>query len=253
MYLRDVEDALSEWINLGVTSFAWDLYDASPELGRTISRVRDLARSKNPKSTFAAESLGSFMLESNGHVLDYTWNWVDEANSDPILSVLRSPRLNLNVEGPMAAKMAFICGNYLNIFPRQAGRENGTCLISEMPELSRAVKECADLRKQFLHYFVEGNLIGDSVLTEPTTGFVRAHVLDDRMLVFVLNDRDKPQKIEVKSNLRLWLPKADSYEVKCYNSSGRLVETTTAHGPEWLGITDKLAPCELAVFEIQAR
>ncbi|GAG14935.1 unnamed protein product, partial [marine sediment metagenome] len=194
-------------------------------------------------------------LESNGDVLDYTWNWVDEVNADPILSVLRSPRLSCNVEGPLAAKMAFACGNYLNVFPRTPDRENGTSLISEIPELSKAVKECTVLRRQFLDYFVDGNLIGDSVLTEPTTAFVRAHVLSDRMLVFVLNDRDKSQNVEIKSDFRLWLPRADNsrYEVKYYDWSGKLVETTTAREPEWFGITRKLAPCELALFEIQAR
>ncbi|MCL5103415.1 MAG: hypothetical protein M1133_04795 [Armatimonadetes bacterium] len=252
VWLQDVNDALSEWIGRGVASFCWDLWAQSPELERCISKVRDLARSKYPESTFSGESLADGGLETEV-LTDYTWNWIDEPNSDPILSVLKAPRLNCNVEGPMAAKMAFMCGNYLNVFPRKPDAVNGTSLISEIPELSKAIKECASLRKQFLDYFVNGYLIGDSVLLEPTDAFVRAHVLRDKMLVFVLNDQDKPHGVQVKSNLGLWLPKSDNYQVSYYDSTGKALETTTAHGPAWSGATRNLEPGEIAVFEIQAK
>lgn len=250
VWLQDVQDALAEWIGRGLYSFGWDLWGPSPELVERISKMRELARSKDPESTYYGESLAGLECEN---LLDYTWNWVDEVNADPFLSVLKSPRLNCNVEGPMAAKMAFMGGYYLNVMPRKPDQANATSLISEIPELSKAVKECAALRKQFLAYFVEGDPIGDSMLREPSSAFVRGHLLGGKMLVFVLNDHDKPQTVSIKSSLGLWLPKAENYQVKTYDSTGKELQTNLAHGSEWSGITRTLAPCELAIFEIETR
>ena len=48
--------------------------------------------------------------------------------------------------------------------------------------------------------------IGDSILKEPATGFIRAHQHGKRLLVVALNDQDQPQELSFKCDLSLWLP-----------------------------------------------
>jgi hypothetical protein len=72
------------------------------------------------------------------------------------------------------------------------------------------------------------------------------------MLVFVLNERAEPQKVRLQSELDLWLPGAKNYEVMSYDSTGRRGDPS-ATSASWSGTTRVLAPCELAVFEIQAK
>jgi hypothetical protein len=249
-WLRDVEQSLTEWIERGGSSFVWDLWGPSSELVEVIARVRELARTDNPQSTFAGECLSPGALERDSEIIDYTWNWGDEVKYDPILSVFKAPRLNCNAEVPMLVKMAFMCGQYVNVYPRKPDQVNGTSLIGDIPQLSHAVKVCAGLRKQFLPYFTEGWLIGDSVLSEPATGFIRGHVHNGKLLVFVLNDSERAKRLTVPCDLRLWLPPADDYEVKVFNESGEQVDVSLPQGTDWRRTTGLLQTGELAVYEI---
>lgn len=255
---QDVLSALGEWIKRGVASFCWDVFEAKarddtpPGLLTTIANMRTLARAKDPDSTFSGESVSH--LEFDSPALDYTWNWLDYEDAAPITSVLRTPRLNCNVEdSPLVVKKAFADNLYLNVMPRKLDQPNGTALISEKPVLAGALKQVAALRKQFLPYFAQGTFIGDSVLREPTPAFVRGYQHGNNLLVIVLNDQDRTQAVSVESDLDLWLPATDSYQVKYYDSHGKLLETQPGRGSRWFGTTRRLEPQELAVFEIEGQ
>ena len=95
-----------------------------------------MARSKDPQSTFASESITDLELDSS--ILDYTWNWLDYVDAGPIVSVLHAPRLNCNIEdSPLAVKRCFAEGLFLNVMPSKPDEPNGTALISEKPALAR--------------------------------------------------------------------------------------------------------------------
>ena len=181
LWQRDVYDTLKQWIDRGVTSWSWDQFGYTfvpgqkPPLVDLIGRVRALARAKNPESTFGSESITG--LEWDSPVLDYTWNWLDYEDAAPITSVLRSPRLNCNIEdSPLVVKKGFADDLFLNVWPSKPDEPNGTAVISDRPALSAALQQAAKLRKQFLPYFVDGTFIGDSVLIQPTKAFVRGYI-----------------------------------------------------------------------------
>jgi hypothetical protein len=262
IWQQDVLAALTEWIDRGIYSFSWDQFiykiaeEQKPGLIRITEKVRNLARAKDPESTFSGESATNLELDSP--VVDYTWIWGGcgdgYTDAGPLVNVLRSPRPNCNVEdSPLVVKQGFSDGLYLNIMPRKPDGANGTALISEQPALSAALREVAALRKQFLPFFVEGTLIGESLLSEPTSAFVRGHQLGERLLVIVLNEQDKPQQVTLQSDLDLWLPSVRHYHVKYYDSGGNLVETSKREGTHWSGTTRLLQSLELAFFEIQTR
>jgi hypothetical protein len=253
---QDVLSALGDWISRGVASFCWDVFEAKarderePSLLTTIQKMRTDARAKDADSTFSGESVSH--LEYDSPVLDYTWNWLDYEDAAPITSVLRTPRLNCNVEdSPLVVKKAFADNLFLNVMPRKLDQPNGTALISEKPPLAAALRQVASLRKEFLPYFVEGNFIGDSVLREPTPAFVRGYQNGKKLLVVVLNDQPQTQAVSVESDLDLWLPDTRSYEVKYYDSDGKLLDTARGAGARWFGTTRRLQPEELAFFEVE--
>ena len=259
LWQKRVLDCFTDWVKKGVYSFSWDEFGGNDIDARksglinTIEKVRTLARAQDPESTFSGESIDADSLEHDGKVLDFTWNWVDYVDAGPILNVLHEPRLNCNVEdSAKIVKKGFIDGLYLNVMPKKPDGENGSALISSQPEMAEAVRTTASLRKQFLPFFVDGTFIGDSVLRTESSGFVHGYALEKRLLVMVLNDRDKPQFVTVGSDLGLWLPTAPSYLIKYYDSTGKLVRTTRSLGKGWTGTTDNLAPNGLAMFEIDA-
>jgi hypothetical protein len=258
-WLADVQSALTDWINRGIRSFCWDVFSPKtkpgqkPDLIALVERIRAVARASDPESTFGGESVTPLSLEQDGTVLDYTWNWVDYVDAGPVLNVLRAPRLNCNVQSsPLVAKKAFADSLYLNAMPRRHEDQWGTALIRDEPELAASLQEVARLRRQFLPYFVNGVFIGDSVLSEPTTAFVRGYQLGTKLLVIVLNDQDRPQYVTLQSALDLWLPSTNSYQIRYYDSAGQMRASTRGEGARWSAATHLLQPLELAFFEIEA-
>jgi hypothetical protein len=251
---KDVLQALSEWINRGLTSPSWDQFEykesQKPDLIALFEKVRRLARSKDPQSTLGAESITNLELDSA--ILDYTWNWVNYVDAGPVLNVLRSPRLNCNIDdSPLSVKKCFAEGLYLNVMPGKPDQPNSIALVSEKPRLSSALDEVAKLHKQFLPFFVEGIPLGDAVLSKSSTGFVRGYQLGQKLMIIVLNDQPQPQSIVVQSDLDLWLPLPAQYDVKYYDSDGKVVGTREGQSRRWFGITRPLEPLGLAVFEIE--
>ena len=75
--------------------------------------------------------------------------------------------------------------------------------------------------------------------------------LPDRLLVIVLNDREKAAPVVVRSDLSLWLPSAASYKVVSYDGHGKQLGEGTAASPQrWSANTAQLEPGEMAFFEI---
>ncbi len=251
----DVTAAFAEWIDRGVTCWSWDqVYaDAPGSGGQTdlLRRLREMARAKDAEATFSGEQITS--LESDAGVLDYTWNWADLTDAGPTTSVLRSPRLNCNIEdSPRVVKAAFAENLFLNAFPRKPDQPNGTALIAEKPAMAAALKEVAALRRRFLAYFVDGTFLGESVRSEPGPGFVRGYQLGGKLLVIVLNTEPSAMAFSIKSTLDLWLPKKAAYDVKRYAADGKLQETTTCDKSDWTASTPPLQPLEFAFFEVSA-
>jgi hypothetical protein len=256
VWQKDVEAALKEWINKGMYSLAFDQFDykeipgQKPGLVKVIERVRAAARAHDPQSTFASEP--GTNLEWDSAILDYTWCWVDYADSGPLVAVLRSPRLNCNIDdSPLAAKRCFAENLYLNVMPSEPDGPNGTALISEKPPLAEALKNLAVLRKQFLPYFVQGHALGESVLSEVTAAFVRAYTLNNRLLVFVLNDHPGAQRVVLRSDLGLWLTKADRLHVDEFDEHGRLLNSRSEKGSRWTFETTALEAGKLVAIEIR--
>lgn len=258
LWQKDVADSLTQWIDRGVASFAWDVFKVHPAanggkppiLG-LIDRVRKTARAADPQSVFSGESVTHLELDSQA--LDYLWNWNDYEDAAPITNVLHAPRISCNVESsPLVVAKCFADGLYMNVMPRQPDAPNGTALISEKPELARAVSEASKLRKQFLQYFTDGTFIGDSVLSAPSEGFVRGYRLKDRLLVIVLNDAAGPKAVNVDSDLALWLPPASSYKVTRYDDHGSSMGSARVATAKWSTTIQSLAGGRLAFFEIAA-
>ena len=255
VWQEDVEKSLAEWIDRGVASFTWDVfggggpdgalssrYEDNVGLIDVIKRVRARARKVDPESTFNAETNSISGLEWDGEVLDYTWNWISDQFKEghlttttyveyieaaPILNVLRSPRVNYNIESsPLAVKKGFADGAYLNFLLRKPDGENGSAILGEKPALSPVVKQMAARRKQFLPYFTEGVPVGDCILAESSPLFVRGHVHNNRAFVVVLNDGDGPRAVDLSLNLPLWLT-GDAHRVSRYDADGRLMSEGT--------------------------
>ncbi len=255
VWQKDVLAALSEWVDKGMNSFAFDQFGykeipgQKPGLIKVIEQVRAKARSRDPGSTFASESITDLELDSP--ILDYLWNWTDYVDAGPIVSVLRSPRLNCNIDdSPMAVKKCFAEGLFLNVMPSKVDGPNGTALISERPALAKALKEVAAMHRKFLPYFVDGHALGESVLSQATTAFVRAHVLPDRLLLLVLNDRPEPQQVVLGSDLSLWLPHSNGFQVSQFDAQGQLIGSSRAEGTRLVAVTNLLQPGDLSAVEL---
>jgi hypothetical protein len=266
-YHADVSAAFKEWMDRGITSWSWDqVYADKPGTGGLtdlLLDVRKMQREKDPEASFSGEQVTH--MEWDHGLLDYTWNWIDYIDAGPMTNAYRTPRLNCNIEdSPRIVKAGFLDNMFLNVMPRKPDQPNGTALISERPELSKALKEVAHLRQGFLPYLTEGTFIGDSVLSEPCSvtvrGYVRAgkpgmgdqpYAHRSQLLVFVMNNQPQPAEVKFKTQLDLWLPNVNTYTIQSFDG-GHLIETWTHHSPLLSITTRMLQPLEITTFIIQA-
>jgi hypothetical protein len=147
-------------------------------------------------------------------------------------------------------KKAFADNLYMNIMPRKAGSTNGSDYISSYPDMGKALKQCAALKKQFLPYFLDGNLLGDCLLSKPVAdAHVCAYALPDKAILVLINTSPTPKSIELDVNLAPWMnPLTDKYRIRHYNEDGGLVSEAMVP-KNWHGKSKILQPNELEVIE----
>lgn len=240
-------------VDIGITSLGWDQFwttnDPPPNMISLANQIRSYAREHDPESTFCGEELWN--LEIDSAVLDYTWNWGGYRDCRAFTSVFPTPRVNCCVSySASTVKKAFADNLYLNVMPRKKESINGSDYIANYPEFSKALKQCAALRRQFLSFFTDGTLIGDCILSQPSPHHVTAYVLPDRVLVVLLN-QGASQEVALDLDLEPWLPSATGkYHAILYDEDGRQVSTASLVSPRWQAKTKTLGPWELALIEI---
>ncbi|MBI2298657.1 MAG: hypothetical protein HYU66_06845, partial [Armatimonadetes bacterium] len=220
-------------VDLGIPSLSWDQFfseQREPNIDTLCAQIRAYARQKDPESVFSGEEL--FNIEVDCNYLDHTWNWGGYLDCQAYTSVFAAPRRNLNVNRSVwEVKRGFLDGFFLNVWPSVPGGVNGSARIGDVPELSRALKQCAALHAQFVDYFADGTFIGGCVLTEPCPGVhLTARILPGRMLVLFTNEgADGP--VTFKYDLAPWIASAaGQYGVRTYDAEGRETGSAKATG-----------------------
>ncbi|MBN1899867.1 hypothetical protein JW926_00910 [Candidatus Sumerlaeota bacterium] len=251
LWQKEVLESCKRLIDIGIPSLSWDQFWTEPEehIIKLVSQIRIHAKKADPESTFSTEELWNMEIDAGR--IDYTWNWGGYRDCQAFTSVFPSPRISCIVNSsPREVKRGFLDNLYLNILPRKPGSVNGSDKIVNHPELSRALKQCSNLRKQFLRYFTDGRFIGNCVLTKPCPDTqVSVYVLPDRLLLLLLNLGDK-RTITFDCDLAPWLESsAGKYKIKTYNSSGSLVKQSPIKGSKWQGSVPFMEPLDIAVFE----
>jgi len=254
---QDVLRSCRQIIDRYSASLVWDQFvglPVEPDIYSLTKQIRRFAIEKNPNSTFAAESLTS--IETDAAYLDYTWDWTsygDLGDLHAFTSVFPAPRVNINIDKSAAdVKHSFMDNLYLNVMPRREGGTNGSARISEFPELSSALKQCARLRQEFLPYFCEGVLIGNCILQQPVPNtHVVAYVLPHRILVMALNEASETRDVALACDLQSWIT-ADSHSlvVKMWDERGEHMSTEPLDLQHSVLHAQRLGSGELALWEI---
>lgn len=142
----------------------------------------------------------------------------------------------------------------MNIIPRKPESVNGSDYISNYPDMSKALKQCAKLKKQFLPYFTDGDLVGDCLLAKPIKeSHICAYTLPDRAIMVVINTSAHPKVVDFDVDLAPWIKSVTgNFEVRQYDEDGKLVSTTLANAG-WHGKSKNLEPNEMTVIEFQGK
>jgi hypothetical protein len=253
---EDVLESCKRLVDMGVPSISWDQYWSAPEqpdMNTLAGKIRDYAKRRDPQSAFSGEELWN--IEIDAVMLDYTWNWGNYKDYRPLVSVFPAPRVNVNINTSVeAVKLCFADNLYMNVWPKKPGSINGSDLIANHPALSRALKQCAKLRAQFLPYFTGGTLIGECILAEKcrTSPHVSAYILPDRALVVFIN-RGKEQATAFEFDVESWVKSPSGrYVVRAYDEEGQPVSTKRIQGGIYAARTRKLKPLEMALYEFIA-
>jgi hypothetical protein len=253
----DVLSSCRDLINTKSASICWDQF--IPSLNNPTcylaGKIRDMAKEKDPESTFSGESVT--YIEVEALYLDYLWNWGSYTSGGdllPFTSTFSAPRVAPLVNtSPEDVKCCFMNNLYMNIMPRKPESINGSATIEEHPQLSKALKQCNKLRKKFLNYFTDGTPIGKCLLSEECSGsYVSSYVLPDRMLMILMNKSNRAAALKFKTDLYAWLKsESGKYKVGIYNDSGKLLESKQIDSGKWGAATKNLQPYEMVLFEFQ--
>jgi hypothetical protein len=209
-------------LKLAPFSICWDQYIAGQKDRSVDELARALfesSRKGNPMAVFSGESTAS--LEAESQVLHYTWNWRSDVlvlfrsahrmpdYAAPALSVWRSPRLNLNVEDDGVRILKGFADNfYLNFMVRQPNGIWGSGEFPDHPELVKLISALSRLRRRFLDFFTEGDLLGDGVVLEEMDGVhTSAYRHGNRLLLLIVDERrsGRPRHVRMTVDLQRWL------------------------------------------------
>lgn len=250
----EVAEACRRWADRGIASISWDQYfttQDNPTIQDLTQRIRDYARKRDPESTFSGEELWNVEIDSEW--LDYTWNWGTYRDCQAFVNAFPAPRPNVNINRSVAeARFAFMDNLFLNVWPSKPDGINGSERIAAVPALSQTLKTCARLRKQFLPYFTEGVLIGNCLMTEPSSGVrLSAYVLPDRVLAIVVN-QGAESALRFRYDLEPWLPGHRRFTIARFDENGSRIETRDVPAAGVLR-TPKRKPLEMTVYEFMPR
>lgn len=252
----DVLAGVEDLADRGIPSLCWDQFWTTPapepNMLSLAKEIRRHARKIDPESTFSGEELWNIEMDSG--ILDYTWDWGGYKDCKAFTSVFPSPRINCCVSSSaLTVKKAFADNMYLNVFPRKAGSINGSDWITNWPEMSVALKQCATLKRRFMNYFTDGKLIGDCIFSAPCAdAHACAYTLEDKAIIVMVNLGPKRQKIRFNADLEQWIRSSSGrYEARQYNAEAKLVGTARVPA-KWRGQTHALEPEEMTVIELVA-
>ena len=188
-YLRD---------EVGCPNICWDQYvlgiNQDNFVHDVINQYRLETEEMYPGTLFSSES--TLYMESELDNTDFTWNWQywdgkKVKDIRPYMHAITTCRPNMNVDSdPVKVKYIFMDNLMINVYPTRPESYNGSALISEYPEFSKAVKTCARLRNEYLNYFVDSTLISDCMVTEEPVCRTTGYVKDGNMLLIVYKDKD---------------------------------------------------------------
>ena len=254
----DVTASLLSLIKRGWTSITWDQAlhaPQEPNLETIFLQIRAAAKEKDPESTFAGENLNNIDLDSRW--LDYTWNWAlfsENIDWRALVNAYDAPRFNVNVgTSPKTVKRLFMDHLFMNLLPSKPEGVNGSARIAEYPQLSAALKTCANLHRQFRPFLEDGILVGDCVLSESCPeARINAYVLPDSVLILAMNTGNIPRTLTFACNLDPWLESPSGrFTVTPYNEAG-LSSTSRTESSAWTETTPTLQPDELVLYEIKS-
>ena len=251
----DVRDSLKALIDKGFTDLTWDQVKLAnhpePNMASAIKWIRDYARAKAPNASFGGESTSR--AEIDLEPIDFTWNWRDYSDIRPLTSLLTDgPRINTNINRSIPDVVrAFADNSYLNVMPRKPDHINGSDWIKSYPDLSRTLKQCAHLRRQFLPYFTQGRLVGECVLAEPnSTIHLTAYIIEDTILAIAVNT-DQQQTQDLQFDVEPWLKdSAGPLEARVFDQKGELVANKQHKSQQFAVTTPSLEQWGLCVIEI---
>lgn len=254
LWQKEALDSCKHLVDIGIPSLSWDQFWSEPKTPSILTltkQIRAYSKQRDPESTFSGEELWNIEIDSE--YLDYTWNWGGWRDWQALTSVFPAPRRNCCITwSAQSVKLAFMDNLYINVFPRKPDSVNGSDYIAKYPELSKALKQCAKLRKQFLAYFTDGTLIGNCILSQPNPHAIGAYVLPDRVLMLIMN-RGGAQPVAFNVDLGPWLqPAPGKYQATTYNADGEPVTSAKLDGATWAGTTHLLQTEELALVEFRA-
>ena len=250
---EDVLGSCKKLVDNGATSLSWDQYwtttAAEPNMQSLTRSIREYALKHDPEATFSGEELWNLEIDSG--YLDFTWDWGGWRDCGALTSVLPTPRVNCCIDhSPLAVKKVFADNLYLNIMPRRQESANATDWINSYPELSRALKQCAARRKQFLPYFTEGKFIGECLLAEPCPGaHTAAYVLPEKLLMVLINE-SAPRRISFTADPASWLPNGDGWRARAWRADGKLMSEAKLRGPAWRTKSPLMAAGEMMFYEV---
>lgn len=263
IWRQEILDGVKNIYNRYTHSIGWD--QANPGTEYVITKFLPQVKEVDPRATFSGEITGS--AERCADFLDYTWNWESGSYYSNLqlpyrdirgfISSFPSPRLNFNINrNTRQIKYAFMDNSYLNVMPTASDDANGTAWISDYPEVSRVLKQCAGVKSKFLNYFTDGTLIGECLLERPlTNAHVNAYVLPDRVLLIIMNTQDKVRTLDFKISLAPWIKSSggDKFIVKSYDQYGKSLSSNTINSNRWASKKSTLGSYEIEIFEFIKR
>jgi len=196
---KDIRDGLRFFRDeAGCPDICWDQYvlgDNQDDIVHDIiNEYRLETEEMYPGTVFSAES--TLYFESELDNTDFTWNWLywpGRGDMRPYMHVIRTLRPNINVDSePSYVKFIFMDNYVINVYPSKPENYNGSALISEYPEFSKAVKTCAALRGAYLDYFIDGIMVSDCPvdMDQGVPCRITGYQKDDALLLIVYKYND---------------------------------------------------------------